>query len=402
MNQISTNSEKIQVLITRGVKNIYPSGEYLKKLLKSGQQLTLYLGIDPTGPSLHLGHAIILDKLRQFQELGHRVILLIGNFTATIGDPTDKTALRQPLDRGQILENAKDYKKQAKRFISFNGRNKAQLKYNGKWFDQMNFDEVLKLSSHFTIQQLLERDMFEKRIQQGKPISLHELMYPVMQAYDSVALNTDGEVGGNDQTFNMLAGRTLMKSLLNKEKFVLTLKLLADVKGIKMGKTEGNMVNLNDSPTDMFGKIMSWTDKMIVNGFELCTRVPMTEIDKIEQSMQVGANPRDYKFQLAKEIVSFYYSEKEAEKTGQEFIKIFAKKEQPNNIQPYKIPPGKINPINLLIELKFVPSRNEAKRLIEGGGFKINNQKITSWQNDIQIKSQDVIQAGKRKFGQIT
>ena len=195
MNQISTNSEKIQVLITRGVKNIYPSGEYLKKLLKSGQQLTLYLGIDPTGPSLHLGHAIILDKLRQFQELGHRVILLIGNFTATIGDPTDKTALRQPLDRGQILENAKDYKKQAKRFISFNGRNKAQLKYNGKWFDQMNFDEVLKLSSHFTIQQLLERDMFEKRIQQGKPISLHELMYPVMQAYDSVALNTDGEVG---------------------------------------------------------------------------------------------------------------------------------------------------------------------------------------------------------------
>ncbi len=400
MTKINTDQEKIQELMTRGVQNIYPSPDFLAKALKSGKRLTLYLGIDPTGPSLHLGHAIPLKKLSEFQALGHKVIMLIGNFTATIGDPTDKAATRQPLTRQQVLDNASDYKKQAKTFLKFNGSNKADLKYNAVWLDKLNFADVLKLASHFTVQQLLERDMFENRMKDGKPIGLHEFLYPVMQAYDSVAMNIDGELGGNDQTFNMLAGRTLMKSMQEKEKFVLTLKLLSDSSGTKMGKTEGNMLSLADSAQDMFGKVMSWTDEMIVSGFELCTNIPMTEIKKIEQDLKTGTNPRDIKFKLATDIVALYYSDKEAKQAGEEFNKIFSEKGKPSDMPEFAIS-GKTNPVDLLIKLKFSTSKSEAKRLITGGGFKLNDNKVENWQEDIDIKSGDVIQAGKRKFGKI-
>ena len=222
-----------------------------------------------------------------------------------------------------------------------------------------------------------------------------------MQAYDSVIMKVDGELGGNDQTFNMLAGRTLMKQMLNKEKFVLTMRLLTDAQGSKMSKSEGNMLNFNDSPQEMFGKIMSWTDEMIMPGFELCTRLPLTTLDKIKKELKSGANPRDIKFKLAKEIVTFYYSDKQAKAAGENFAKVFSKKENPDDMPEFNIKAGKINPVDLLIKLKFMASKGEAKRLIDGGGMRLNKEKITDWKKDITIKSGDVTQAGKRKFGKI-
>lgn len=401
MSKISTDREKIQEILDRGIANIYPSKEFLEKRLKSGEQLTLYLGIDPTGPTLHLGHIIPIEKLRQFQKLGHKIILLIGDFTGTVGDPTDKKSTRQPLSREQVLQNAKDYKKQASTILEFSGKNKAELKYNSTWHKKMNFTDVLELSTNFTVQQLLERDMFQERIKDGKPIHLHEFMYPVLQAYDSVAMDVDGEIGGNDQTFNMLSGRTLMKSMLNKEKFVITMKLLVDDSGKKMGKTEGNMLALNDSATDMFGKVMSWTDSMIIDGYELCTRIPKKEIDLIAKQLKDGKNPRDYKFELAQEIVSIYHGPAKAKKAGEEFVNIFSKGQTPDEIQEYSIATNKINPVDLLVELKLMSSKGEARRLINGGGLKINDKKILSWKEDIKINSGDIIQAGKRKFAKI-
>ena len=401
MAKISTDSGKIQHFLSRGVANVYPNKNYLEKILKADKQLSIYYGIDPTGPSLHLGHAIELEKLRQWQELGHKIIILIGDFTATIGDPTDKKATRQPLTRKQVLQNAKDYQKQAAKFINFTGANKAELKYNSTWFAKMKFEEILNLSSKFTVQQLLERDMFQNRLKEAKPISLHELMYPVMQAYDSVMLNIDGEIGGNDQTFNMLAGRTLIKQLLDKEKFVITMQLLTDSSGTKMGKSEGNMLSFSDSAEEMFGKVMSWTDGMIMPGFELCTRVDDKELQTLKQNLAKGKNPRDLKFLLAKEIVTIYYSAKEAEKAAANFEQIFKKKEIPNDIVEIKLANKKINPVDLLITLKFVSSKNEAKRLVEGNGMKVNQEKINSWEKDLNLKTGDIVQAGKRKFAKM-
>ncbi|MBP9802457.1 tyrosine--tRNA ligase [Patescibacteria group bacterium] len=401
MAKISTDSDKIQHFMSRGIANIYPNKNYLEKALKSGKQLSIYYGIDPTGPSLHLGHAIELEKLRQWQELGHKIIILIGDFTATIGDPTDKKATRQPLTRKQVLQNAKDYQKQAAKFINFTGSNKAELKYNSQWFAKMKFEEILNLSSKFTVQQLLERDMFQNRLKEAKPISLHELMYPVMQAYDSVMLNIDGEIGGNDQTFNMLAGRTLIRQLLDKEKFVITMQLLTDSSGTKMGKSEGNMLSFSDSAIEMFGKVMSWTDGMIMPGFELCTRINDKDLQAIKKNLTKDTNPRDLKFLLAKEIVTIYYSAKEAEKAATNFEQIFKKKETPDDILEIKLQSKKINPVDLLLSLKFVTSKNEAKRLVEGNGMKINQEKVSSWEKDLDLKTGDIIQAGKRKFAKI-
>ena len=307
---VSKDKEKIKELLERGVENIYPSRGFLESALKKGKQLTLYTGYDPTGPSLHIGHGITLLKLRQFQELGHKIIMLIGDFTGMIGDPTDKSAARKRLTPVELKKNCTSYKKQASKIISFSGQNAAQLKYNNKWLGKMSFADVVELASNFTVQRLLERDMFQKRVKDGKPVYLHEFLYPIMQGYDSVAMDVDGEVGGNDQTFNMLAGRTLMKSLKGKEKFVVTGKLLTDTSGDKMGKTTGNMIAFSDSADEMFGKVMSWTDAMIVPGFELCTTVPMVDIKDIESELKSGMNPRDAKLRLAIAITSLFSSKK--------------------------------------------------------------------------------------------
>jgi tyrosyl-tRNA synthetase len=247
-------NQKIKEVLERGVENIYPNKDALEKVLKSGKKLRIYHGIDPTGPSLHLGHVVQLLKLKQFQELGHQIIILIGDFTAMIGDPTDKSATRKQLSKEQVLENAKDYKKQIGRIMDLK---KIEFRYNSEWLSKLDFKQLIELSSNFTAQQTLARDMFKKRISAGKDLYLHEFLYPMMQAYDSVVLDVDLETGGSDQMFNMLAGRTLMKKLKGKEKFVLTTKLLEDQSGTKMGKTTGNMVSLNDEPTEMYGKVMS-------------------------------------------------------------------------------------------------------------------------------------------------
>ncbi|KKS12806.1 MAG: Tyrosine-tRNA ligase [Candidatus Magasanikbacteria bacterium GW2011_GWA2_41_55] len=330
--KINTDKQKINELLTRGVENIYPTSAFLEKELKSGRQLKLYTGYDPTAATLHIGHGITLMKLRQFQDLGHKIIFLIGDFTGMIGDPSDKLAARKQLTREQVLANCKNYQKQAAAILDFSGGNSVELKYNSEWLGKLNFVEILELSAHFTVPRLLERDMFQERLKKEETIYLHEFLYPVMQAYDSVAMNVDGEVGGNDQTFNMLCGRDLMKELKKKEKFVLTMKLLADSTGKKMGKSEGNMVALNDAPEDMFGKVMSWADSMIIKGFELCTKISMEEISEMSKSLKKGVNPRDLKLRLASEVVKTFLGEVSAKKAEANFVSKFSKRETPSDI----------------------------------------------------------------------
>jgi len=394
--QVNTDAKKIEELLTRGVENIYPKKEFLEALLKSGKKITLYTGYDPTATTLHIGSGVSLIKLRQFQDLGHKVIMLIGDFTGMIGDPTDKSATRQKLTREEVLVNCKNYQEQASSVLNFTGENPVEVKYNSEWLAKMNFADILELTSHFTVQRMMERDMFEKRKEENKPIYLHEFLYPVMQAYDSVFMDVDGEVGGNDQTFNMLAGRDLMKSLKNKEKFVLTLRLLADPSGKKMGKSEGNMVALADSPEDMFGKVMSWGDGMILGGFELCTRLPVEEIKAIEKELAGGVNPRDIKVKLASEIVKTFLGEEAAKKGEEYFVHTFSKKEIPDEIP--EITPSVYDVITVLTESKICKSKSEARQNIDQGGVKINEIKVEAKGYMTSVKSGDVVQKGSRFF----
>jgi len=311
-----SNEEKIEDLLSRGVENIYPDKESLRRVLMSEKKIRLYHGIDPTGGSLHLGHLIQLRKIKGFQELGHEVIILIGDFTAQIGDPTDKMAVRKKLTHKEVLENAKDYKKQIGRILEIKGENAVKFVYNSKWLAKLSFADLIELTSNFTAQQTLARDMFKKRIAENKDLYLHEFLYPAMQAYDSVVLDVDLEIGGSDQMFNMLAGRTLMKKMKNKEKFVITTKLLEDPSGKKMGKTEGNVIWLSDSPEEMFGKVMNWTDEMIIIGFELLTDITVGGIEIFRKALEEGENPRNIKFKLAEKVVEGFYGETKALKAG--------------------------------------------------------------------------------------
>ena len=394
---VNTDQQKINELLERGVENIYPKRDFLEAKLKSGKQLTLYTGYDPTAPTLHIGHGITMMKLRQFQDLGHKVIMLIGDYTGTIGDPTDKTSARQKLTLKEVKGNAKNYKEQASNILDFHGKNKVEIKYNSQWLGKLSFADVLELTSHFTVPQLFERDMFQERLKENKTIYLHEFMYPVMQAYDSVAMDVDGEVGGNDQTFNMLAGRDLMKDLKNKEKFVLTTKLLVDATGKKMGKSEGNMIALNDEPEEMYGKVMSWTDDMIIRGFELCTHVPMEEINKFEKDLAGGTNPRDLKMKLAYEITLAFLGEDSAKKGEEHFAKVIQNKDKPDDMP--ELSPKAIDIISVLVEAGFAKSNSDARRDIAGGGVKINDEKVSKI--DMEVKSGDVVQKGKRFFVKI-
>ncbi len=392
--------EQIKELLDKGVANIYPNREFLEEKLNSGQKLKIYQGFDPTGNTLHIGHMAGIMKLRQFQELGHEVIFLIGDYTAMIGDPDKRTA-RQPLTREQVLANCRDYQKQAGKILNFKGKNPVALKFNSQWLSKLTFADTLNLLTNFTVQRMLERDLFEARIKSGNPLYLHEFMYPVMQAYDSVAMEVDGEIGGNDQTFNMLAGRDLIKALKGKEKFVLTMKLLEDPTGKKMGKTEGNMITLNDSPSDMFGKVMSWPDTAIVLGFELCTNATMAEVADIKKMMADGVNPRDLKAQLGKEIVTLYHSKQKALEAETEFNKIFKEKENPENLTTVSIKKQTYNIIDLIMETQLVTGKSEAKRLVEQGGVKLNAETINNWKNNVEPKTGDVLKIGKRKFAKL-
>lgn len=399
---IKINENKIKEVLTRGVENIYPNPRALEKKLKSGQKIRLYCGFDPTAPTLHIGHSIQIRKLAQFQALGHEVIFLLGDFTGMIGDPTDKSKTRPKLTRERLLKNSASYKKLASKILSFSGKNPAKILYNSQWGDKLSFRDLIEVASNFTAQQTLARDMFKKRIEDGKDLYLHEFLYPLAQAYDSVAMDVDLEVGGNDQMFNMLAGRTLMKKMKNKEKFVLTTKLLVDPTGQKMGKTEGKMVALDEKPNEMFGQIMAWSDEIITLGLELCTDMPMAEVNQIkEQIKENKMNPRDAKARLARELVSIHHSKQASIKAEKEFIRIFKDKDKPTNIPIFRAKPEKTKLIDLLTESKLASSKGEARRLIEQGGVKIDNKVIKDPTAEIIPKNNTTLQVGKRNFIQI-
>ena len=357
---------KIRELLTRGVERIFPSAEFLEKKLKSGEQQTVYLGVDPTGPTLHIGHLVPLLKLKQFQELGHRVILLIGDFTAQIGDPTDKGTSRKLLTHEEVLLNAKLYQKQASHLLSFRGPHSAELKYNSTWLERLSFKDVVELSAHQTHADMIKRDMFQKRIAEGRELYMHEFLYPLMQGYDSVAMDVDGEVGGNDQTFNMLMGRDLVKKIKSKENFVVATKLLVDPTGKKMGKTEGNMVALSDTPTDVFGKVMSWPDGQIVLGFELCTRVSTEDIEAVKGALERGDNPKNLKLRLAEEITALIHGKDEAAKALADFNATFSEG-KPQEFVVISLS-GK-ETAQALIDAKVVASKTELRRLITEGAI---------------------------------
>lgn len=383
-----TDEQKIKEVLTRGVEEVIIKSDLEEKLL-SGKRLKVYYGIDPTGSYLHLGHAVVLWKLKDFQDLGHEVILLIGDFTAKIGDPTGRDIMRTPLTDKQIKENMKDYKKQASKILDFS---KVKIKHNSQWLSKLKFNDILKISSYFTVQQMLHRDMFDKKIKENTPISLQEFMYPLMQGYDSVAMDVDLEIAGSDQMFNMLAGRILQKIYHKKDKNILTTKILLGTDGRKMSKTYNNAIYLNDSAKDMYGKIMSINDEMIGDYIELC----LSPIGNQQRLWETFANPRDRKAGLAKEITGLYHGEKEAQKAEDEFNKTFRDK-KPTFIE-FSVDEIQIFYPELISRIAGVTT-SEAKRLIIAGAVEINGVVDKEWKKEIDIDENGVeIKVGKRDF----
>jgi len=382
----------IEELLTRSIAQIYPSKEKLKEVLESGRRLRIYNGIDPTSPHLHLGHAVVLRKLAQFQELGHHVILLIGDFTGMIGDPTGKLSTRRQLTHTMTMKNAASYKEQVSKFLNFQGANPAEIKYNSEWLSKLSIEKWFKLASLMTYQQLIERDMFQKRIAQGKDIFLHEFFYPLMQAYDSVMLDVDMEMGGTDQTFNMLVGRRLMKKMKNKEKFVLTTKLLTDPIGEKIGKTVGNVINIDDTPKQIFGQIMALPDNVMPIFFELLTDFPLNQIKAL-----IKENPLEAKKKLATSIVAMCHSEKQATQSREEFERVFQKKQEPTSMPVFKTNSKAYSVVEILVKSGSVDSRSQAKRLIEQGAIEINKKVVKSLQEEVGDR-EVVIKIGKKRF----
>lgn len=394
----SDKNEKIQAILERGVANIYPAKSALAEVLKSGKKLIIYYGIDPTGPTLHLGHVVQLLKLKQFQDLGHKIIILIGDFTATIGDPSGQDSARKILSRKQVLQNAKDYKGQISKILD---SKKTIFKYNSTWLDKLKFSAIIALSAQFTAQQTLARSMFKKRLAEGKDLYVNEFLYPVFQAYDSVVLNVDLEIGGNDQMFNMLAGRSLMKKMKQKEKYVLTTRLLEDPTGKKMGKTTNNMVALNNDPKDIYAKVMSWPDSMIVTGFEIATDVPLAEVFQIKQDLQAGKNPKTLKMLLAYSIVKLYHGTDAAISAEEQFKQVFEEKLNPDEMPVFKTKARNI--IDVLVTTKLASSKAEARRLIAQGGVRVDTKVIKDENYVIGPIDRDgvVIQKGKRYFAKV-
>jgi len=388
---IDTDPQKIETIVTRGVERIFPKEDFLRSRLASGERLTIYLGIDPTGPTLHMGHVIPLIKLAQLQKLGHKIILLIGDFTARIGDP-DKSDVREPLTHQEVLDNAILYKDQAALFLDFEGSNSAEFRFNGEWLDQMNFADVIKLASQMTVQRMLDRDMFRRRIDAGTPVYIHEFMYPLMQGWDSVVMNVDGEVGGNDQTFNMLVGRDLLKNQTPpKEKFVIPMKLLVDNNGEKMGKTTGNMLSFLDSAEQKFKKIMTWSDDMLLLAFELLTDA---NLEEVSARMNSEENPRDIKFDLAHAICIRFHSEEEALAAKGAWINDVSKDNKPSDMPEVSI----VGDIVETLVAATGESKTQVRRLFEEGAIKISGEKIGL---ETQLTSGDEVQIGKKRWYRI-
>lgn len=388
---------KINEFLTRGVDQIFPSQRALKQVLQSGKRLNAYMGIDPTAPELHVGHVSQLKKLKRLQDLGHNVTLLIGDFTAMIGDPTDKSAARKKITREEVLTNAQTYKEQAAKILDFDKLgNPINLKYNSEWLGTMNFADVLELASQMTVQRMSERDMFERRLKEGKPIGVHEFLYPLMQGWDSVAMDVDIEIGGSDQIFNMMVGRDLVKRHLGKEKFVVGGSLLVDPGGKKIGKTEGNMVTVQDNPAQMFEKIMRWGDQITPHALELCTDMSMDDIHQIAEALKNGSlDPIEGKKILARKLVSDLHSPELITMAEQEYNRA-SQEQTPEGIVNFPVIPGS-SIVDILVQSGLAQTRNSARRLIQQGGVRINGQTVSdsNLSLDDQI-GEHTLQVGKK------
>lgn len=388
-----THSMSNDELLTRGVEDTVPA-DLAKKKIEGGEKLRIYMGIDPTGSHLHIGHSVPLRKLKQFCDAGHHVIFLIGDYTAKIGDPTGKDQMRQPLTDLQVKENFKTYKEQASKILDFS---KVEIRYNSEWLDKLKGEELMRLMSQFTVQQMLQRDMFKERMKRGEDLSPTEFMYPLMQAYDSAFLDVDCEIGGNDQLFNMLCGRKLQQAYGKREKFVMTAKLLEGTDGRKMSKTYDNCIYLDDSPKDMYGKTLSIKDELITLYMECCTDIPMDEIKDVEKQMKKGANPKEFKMRLARELVTMYHSAAESQKAEEEFSSVFAKGGIPEDMPEVKAAKGELL-IDLLVRENIVASKSEARRLIDQKAVSIDGTTIDTHDFPAQ---EGIVKVGKRKFVKI-
>jgi tyrosyl-tRNA synthetase len=384
----------IDELLERGVDKVYPTKEELENVLKSGKKLRVYQGFDPTSPELHIGHLVGLRKLRQWQDLGHEVIFLIGDFTGMIGDPSGKDATRKVLTKEQVLENAKTYKEQASKVLRFDGENPVLIRYNSEWLSKMTAMELIELSRNLSLQQVMERDMFQRRLKNDMDVALNEFFYPFMQGYDSIAMNIDVEVGGTDQMFNMLMGRKLMRNIKKKEKFVMTTPILEDSEGKKIGKTTENVIAFNDLPADFYRKIMALGDDVITKGLEYLTDMPMEEITEIKKELVDGENPINFKKKLALEVTKQLHGESEAQQAANEFEKIVQKKETPSAIPSFT--PSSGASISGTISAWGNMSASEVKRLANQGGIEINGETIDNSQLNQTVAQGTVIKVGKK------
>ena len=399
----STNFAPIEEqleIIKRGAVEIIPEDELTEKLKKSRKEnkpLNIKLGCDPTRPDLHIGHSVVLRKLAQFQKLGHQAILIIGDFTGMIGDPSGRNQTRPPLTFEEARANAKSYWDQASKILD---PDKTKIVHNSDWLGKMKFEEVIKLASKYTVARMLERDDFTKRYKSGVPISMHELLYPLAQAMDSVAIESDVELGGTDQKFNLLVGRDIQKEYGVEAQAILTMPLLVGTDGTeKMSKSMDNYIGIDDKPQDIFGRTLSIPDNLIYTYFELTTDITVDELAEIKKQLDDNSvNPRDLKRKLAKTLVAMYHSEEEARNAEAEFDKIFINKGIPDDIPEIKLEEDKLGIIDLIVKVKFAPSKGEARRLIQQGGVSIDGEKITDFNREVAFEGEKILKVGKRKF----
>lgn len=390
-------NEQLKILIDNTV-DLFSKEELLEKL-KKGRPLRIKLGVDPSRPDLHLGHYVVLRKLRQFQELGHQIVLIIGDFTARIGDPSGRSKTRPMLSMDEVRENARSYAEQVFKILS---KEKTEIRYNGEWFDKMTFEQVIRISSKYTVARMMERDDFKKRYDSNQPISVAEFLYPIAQGYDSVMVKSDVEMGGTDQLFNLLVGRKMQEEYEQLPQVVLTMPLIEGTDGnLKMSKSYDNYIAFNDTSRDMFGKIMSIPDTLIIKYMRLLTDLGKTEIDLYESQMKDGlVNPRDIKMKLGREVVAVFYGQEEGVKAQEEFIKIFRKKDLPDEMETLKAT-SPISVLDLVMLSGETPSKSEAKRLIAQGAVKLNEEKLDDFSRMLEVKGSEVLKIGKRKFFRI-
>lgn len=390
MKQSASQSNKIEELLHRGVEEIIDKS-HLENKLKSGKQLRIKFGIDPTSPHIHLGRSIPLLKLRDFQECGHTIILIIGDFTGLIGDTSDKDSERPMLSEETVGENLKTYIAQASKIIDIDS---TEIHHNSEWLGALNYGDIGRQADVFSLNEFISRENISRRLEAGKRVSLRELLYPLMQGYDSVNVNADVEIGGTDQRFNLLAGRDMQRFYNQEPQDILTNPLIEGLDGRKMSSSFGNTINMFDAPHDMFGKIMSLKDDLIIRYFVLLTRVEMNTIDEYKTQLKNGANPRDIKMKLACEIVRMYHSKKDADDAEDYFTKTFTQKEIPTDMPQFK--PAAYDIVSILVESKLVPSKSEAKRIIEHGGIKIDGNAVKEIMYVVPPGS--VLQKGKITF----